>query len=154
MKLEVGDKLPEFTLMDKHGNVFKSGSVIGKKPAVIYFYPKNFTSGCKKEACDFRDGYGTFQKLGAEVIGISSDSVKSHKKFSKSNDLPFILLSDPEEKLRKKFGIKKHLLGIIPGRETLVVDKDGVLRFKFHQLKASQHMQKALGIIKQLQDEK
>ena len=148
MSIDKGEKVPHFELKDQHGDVFDSDQVIGKKTAVIYFYPKDFTPGCTKEACNFRDSYEAFEEAGAEVIGISSDSEKSHSKFAKKYDIPFILLSDPEGKVRKKFGIKKSLLGLVPGRETFVVDADGKVIFKFNNLDASKHMKKALKALK------
>ncbi len=153
MKLQLNEKVPEFTLVDKDGNLFYSNSVIGKKVCVLFFYPKNFTPGCTKEVCDFRDNYQEFMQCGAEVIGISSDSVASHKKFSKKYNLPHILLSDPTEEIRKRFGVKGHLLGLIPGRETFVIDKQKRLRLKFNDLSAKNHVQKALETVKKLQDE-
>jgi len=105
--LEKGDSIPSFQLNDQNGNVFNSDEIIGKKPVVIYFYPKDFTPGCTKEACSFRDSYEEFKEIGAEVIGISSDSEKSHAKFSSKYNLPFILLSDANGRVRKKFEIKK-----------------------------------------------
>lgn len=153
MKLQLNEKVPEFTLVDKDGNLFYSNSVIGKKVCVLFFYPKNFTPGCTKEVCDFRDNYQEFMQNGAEVIGISSDSVASHKRFSEKYTLPHILLSDPTEEIRKRFGVKGHLLGLIPGRETFVVDKQGKLRLKFNNLSSKDHVQKALKTVKKLQDE-
>lgn len=151
MSIEKGEEVPHFKLKDQEGNIFDSKQVVGEKPAVIYFYPKDFTPGCTKEACSFRDNYEEFQDVGAEVIGISNDSEKSHSKFSKKHNLPFILLSDPNGKVRKKFGIKKSLLGLVPGRETFVVDADGKVIFKFNSLDASKHMKKALKAIKKIQ---
>src|SRR5699024_7975422 len=104
MALRIGDHIPAFKLPDKAGHTFDSSAVVGKMPVVIYFYPKDFTPGCKKEACQFRDAYLDFKKYGAEVIGISSDSGKSHKKFSERLVLPFILLSDTKGKVRQQFG--------------------------------------------------
>ncbi len=151
MSIEKGEKVPEFELKDQDGKVFKSTDIVGKKPAVIYFYPKDFTPGCTKEACSFRDSYEDFKEVGAEVIGISNDSEKSHSKFSKKYKLPFILLSDINGRVRKKFGIKKSLLGLVPGRETFVVDIEGKVIFKFNSLDASKHMTKALNAIKKLE---
>ncbi|SDH05724.1 peroxiredoxin [Psychroflexus sediminis] len=150
MSLEKGEKAPHFELKDQNGNMFDSKEVIGKKPAVIYFYPKDFTPGCTKEACNFRDSYEEFQEAGAEVIGISNDSEKSHAKFAKKYKLPFILLSDANGRVRKKFEIKKSLLGLVPGRETFVIDSEGHVIFKFNSLDASKHMKKALKAIKHL----
>lgn len=150
MPIDKGDLIPKFELKDQSGNVFQSDQVLGKKPVVIYFYPKDFTPGCTKEACSFRDSYEDFTEVGAEVIGISSDSEKSHAKFSKKYNLPFKLLSDPNGKVRKKFGIKKSLLGLVPGRETFVIDAEGKLIFRFNSLDASRHMKKALEAIKKI----
>ncbi|MBZ9627757.1 peroxiredoxin [Psychroflexus sp. CAK57W] len=150
MSIEKGEKVPQFELKDQEGNSFNSESIVGKKPAVIYFYPKDFTPGCTKEACSFRDSYEDFKEAGAEVIGISNDSEKSHAKFAKKYKLPFILLSDPNGRARKKFGIKKSLLGLVPGRETFVIDAEGQVIFKFNSLDASKHMKKALNAIKKL----
>jgi peroxiredoxin Q/BCP len=150
MSIEKGEKIPKFELKDQDGNVFNSEDIVGKKPLVIYFYPKDFTPGCTKEACSFRDSYEDFQDAGAEVIGISNDSEKSHSKFSKKYKLPFVLLSDANGRVRKKFGIKKSLLGLVPGRETFVIDAEGKVIFKFNSLDASKHMKKALNAIKKL----
>ena len=150
MALEIGDIMPNFKAKNQKGEEFDSSTVIGKKPAVIYFYPKDFTPGCTKEACNFRDSYQDFQDAGAEVIGISGDSEQSHQKFAKKYQLPFILLSDASGKIRKKLGVKKSLLGLIPGRETLVIDAKGVVQMKFNNLDASRHMKKALQKVKDL----
>jgi len=150
MSLEVGDKVPEFTAKDDHGNDFMSTGILGKKPVVIYFYPKNFTPGCTKEACDFRDSYEDFKNVGAEVIGISSDSIKSHTKFKNRYKLPFIFLSDSNKRIRKIFGVKSELLGLLPGRETFVIDKEGVVQLKFNSMNASKHLGKAIDKIKEL----
>ncbi|PKG43934.1 peroxiredoxin [Psychroflexus sp. MES1-P1E] len=150
MSIEKGDSIPSFQLNDQNGIVFNSDDVIGKKPVVIYFYPKNFTPGCTKEACSFRDSYEDFKEIGAEVVGISGDSEKSHAKFTAKYNLPFILLADSTGKVRKKFGIKKSLLGLVPGRETFVIDAQGKLIFKFNSLDASKHMKKALKAIKKI----
>ncbi|TPN85447.1 peroxiredoxin [Aquimarina algicola] len=153
MSLEIGDKVPEFTAESDEGNIFKSHEIIGKKPVVIYFYPKNFTPGCTKEACDFRDSYVDFQSLGAEVVGVSSDSIASHTKFKSRYKLPFVFLSDKKNKLRKLFGVKSELLGLLPGRETYVIDKKGVVRLKFNSINASKHLTKALKKIKDIAEE-
>lgn len=153
MALGVGDKIPEFSTKDDHGQDFYSNTIIGKTPLVIYFYPKNFTPGCTKEACDFRDSYADFKALGAEVIGISSDSVKSHERFKRRYQLPFIFLSDRKGKLRKLFGVKSELLGLLPGRETYVVDKNGVIQLKFNSMNASKHFHKAITKLKEITNE-
>ncbi|MEW7291170.1 peroxiredoxin [Aquimarina sp. 2304DJ70-9] len=150
MGLEVGDRVPDFIAKNDIGEDFQSNLVVGKIPVVIYFYPKNFTPGCIKEACDFRDSYADFKSVGAEVIGISSDSVKSHEKFKRRYQLPFIFLSDAKGKLRKLFGVKSELLGLLPGRETYVIDKNGVIQLKFNSMNASRHLDKAIAKIKEI----
>lgn len=148
MSLKTGDKIPHFISVDENGNSFDSHSVIGKKPMVLYFYPKDFTPGCTKQACSFRDSHKFFAENGIEIIGISSDSVSSHKKFSIEHKLPFRLLSDADGKLRKLLGIKPHFFGLIPGRETLLADKNGVLRFRYRKFSSSKHLSEVEEFIK------
>lgn len=150
MGLEVGDKVPGFIAKNDLGEDFDSKEWIGHKPFVIYFYPKNFTPGCIKEACDFRDHYEDFKELGVEVIGVSSDSIKSHKRFKDRYRLPFIFLSDSNGKLKKTFGVKTSLLGMLPGRETYVVDKEGVVQLRFNSMNASSHLKKAILTVQKL----
>jgi peroxiredoxin Q/BCP len=151
MALTVGDKVPSFSLKDGNGNVFESESVLGKKPVVIYFYPKDDTAGCTAQACSFRDSYQDFQDLGAEVIGISSDSETSHQKFAKSYKLPFILLADTSKKVRTLFGVPTSMFGLLPGRVTYVVDEKGIIRLLFDSMMPQNHMKKALDFIKKIQ---
>ncbi|MFH6969541.1 peroxiredoxin [Flavobacterium oncorhynchi] len=150
MSLKIGDIVPNFTAKDNHGDIFESQSVLGRKPLVIYFYPKDNTPGCTTEACSFRDQYEDFATLGAEVIGISSDSVKSHHKFADKHQLPFILLSDQDKKLRHLFGVRNNLFGLLPGRVTYIIDRNGVVIYIFDSVNASKHIPKALEIIKEL----
>jgi len=150
MALQVGDKIPNFSAKDSIGNDFDSASVVGKKPAVFYFYPKDNTPGCTAQACSFRDQYEDFKDLGAEVIGISSDSIASHEKFAQQYKLPFILLSDNDKKIRNLFGVKSNLFGLIPGRVTYVVDKNGIIQLIFDSLIATNHIPKALEAIKKM----
>ena len=147
MKLKVGDILPDFISKDTNGNDFDSANYIGKLPVVIYFYPKDDTPGCTVEACSFRDNYQDFKDLGAEVIGISSDSVASHIKFKSKYNLPFILLSDADRKIRKRFGVANDLL-FIPGRETFVADKNGIILLIFNSMSAESHTTKAFEALK------
>ena len=147
MALQIGDKIPNFSAKDNNGNDFDSDSIIGKKPVVIYFYPKDNTPGCTAQACSFRDQYEDFKDLGAEVIGISSDSIASHEKFIKKYRLPFILLSDSDKKIRTLFGVKANLFGLLPGRVTYVADKNGIVQLVFDSVMASNHIPKALEII-------
>ena len=148
MSLAIGDKVPDFTLKDQNGVAFNSQSLVGKQAFVIYFYPKDYTPGCTKQACSFRDRYEDFKALGAEVIGISSDSEKMHQKFAKTYNLPFILLSDHKKKVRKQFGVPNSLLGLLPGRETYVFNKEGEAIMVFNSMNAVQHIEKALTYLK------
>lgn len=147
MALKVGDSLPSFKAKDTSGTVFDSQNYIGKQPLVIYFYPKDNTPGCTAEACSFRDSYQDFKDLGAEVIGISADSVQSHFAFKSKFNLPFILLSDNDKKLRKLFGVENSLF-FLPGRETFVADKNGIIIMIFNSMSSKIHIQKALQILK------
>lgn len=148
MTLKVGDKIPNFTAKDTNGSIFDSKDYIGKQPLVIYFYPKDNTPGCTTQACSFRDNYQDFKALGAEVIGISSDTVQSHIQFKSKFNLPFILLSDNDKKIRSLFGVQNNLF-IIPGRETFVTDKNGIILLIFNSMSANIHIEKALAILKQ-----
>lgn len=150
MTLGVGDKIPNFSAKDSYGNEFESNSIIGKKTVVLYFYPKDNTPGCTAQACSFRDQYEDFKDLGAEVIGISSDSEVSHQKFTKQYKLPFMLLSDNNKKLRTLFGVKTNLFGLLPGRVTYVIDKNGIIQLVFDSLVSINHIPKALNSIKKL----
>jgi thioredoxin-dependent peroxiredoxin len=117
---------------------------LGKRPVVLFFYPKDGTPGCTKEVCAFRDEHEEFGKLDAEVIGVSSDSVDSHGRFAAKHDLPFALLSDEGGKVRKMYGVPSTL-GLFPGRVTFVLDKEGVVRHVFSsQLGVDKHVEEAL----------
>jgi thioredoxin-dependent peroxiredoxin len=150
-KIEIGSKVPEFKLLDQNGVEFDIKNVIGKSKLVIYFYPKDETPGCTKEACAFRDQYDVFQQADAVVIGISAQSVESHKSFAENHRLPFTLLSDPEKEVRKLFGVHNNLLGALPGRITYVADKTGTVVYIFDsQTEAVRHVDEALRIIKEM----
>ncbi|WP_413999234.1 peroxiredoxin [Flavobacterium sp. W1B] len=150
MRLKVGDKIPNFKAKDANGNDFDSSAIVGVKPLVVYFYPKDNTPGCTAEACSFRDQYEDFKDLGAEVIGISSDSVTSHQQFAQHYRLPFILLSDNDKKIRKLFGVPSSLLGLLPGRVTYVVDKNGIIKMVFDSMMAAKHISKALEMVREI----
>lgn len=153
MGLGVGDKVPSFSATKDNGEEFYSHEIIGKQAVVLYFYPKNFTPGCIKEACDFRDSYEDFQKEGVDVIGISADSVKSHKRFKNKYRVPFVFLSDAKGNLRKLFGVKSGLFGVLPGRETYVIDKTGIIRLKFNSIHATKHLKEAIKMVKKIANE-
>ncbi|MFD1316195.1 peroxiredoxin [Namhaeicola litoreus] len=146
--LKVGDQLPHFTLMDQTGSNYDIQKDLGKKNLVIYFYPKDDTPGCTKEACKFRDDYHIFNDLNAKVIGISSDNVKSHADFAAKYNLPFTLLSDGNNELRKSFGVPSNMFGLVPGRVTYIVGMDGKVKYIFNNLfKAEQHIEEAKKIL-------
>jgi len=122
--------------------------LLAKKPVVIYFYPKDNTPGCTMQACGFRDSYEDFIDLGAEVMGVSSDTVNSHKKFTNQYKLPFILLSDSDKKLRKLFGVPDKLFGLLPGRVTYIINKKGIITMIFDSVMATKHISIALKSLK------
>jgi peroxiredoxin Q/BCP len=148
-----GDRAPDFTLTASSGDKITLSDFQGKKNVVLFFYPKDGSPVCTREACAFRDAYEVFEEAGAEVIGISTDSAAAHEKFSQRHGLPFLLLSDPGGKVRKQFKVPSTL-GFLPGRATYVIDKQGVIRLLFSsQLKAMQHVEEALAVLRNL-DEK
>ena len=143
-----GDRAPDFSLPDAGGRMIGLTEFRGKKPVVLYFYPKDDTPGCTKEACSFRDQYEDFTAAGAEVIGVSSDSGESHRKFADKYKLPFTLLSDRDGQVRKRYGVPATL-GLLPGRVTFVIDKEGVVRHVFNsQLQATRHVQESLAALR------
>jgi len=145
--LQPGDKVPSFTLQDQNGNTFNINDYIGKKKMVIYFYPKDESLVCTKEACSFRDSFADFTDANAIVVGVNSASVESHKAFAAKNRIPFTLLSDPGNKVLKQFGIRNLLF--ITGRETFVVDLDGKIAFSFRaNMAGSAHSEKVLDFLK------
>lgn len=149
--VSVGSRIPGFALKDQDGNLFDISTVIGKKNLVIYFYPKDDSPGCTREACSFRDQFEVFSDADALIIGISSQSVQSHKEFAEKYRLNYTLLSDDGDKVRKLFDVPTNFLGLIPGRVTYIVNKAGVVVYLFNsQMKAEQHVSEALKIIREL----
>jgi thioredoxin-dependent peroxiredoxin len=150
-KLETGSTIPQFSLADQNGNLFDISTVLGKKNLVIYFYPKDDSPGCTKEACSFRDQFEVFKDADALVIGISGQSVESHKKFAEKYRLSYTLLSDEGNKIRELFGVPANFLGLIPGRVTYVIDKSGkVVNIFNSQSQAEKHVDDAVKILKEL----
>ncbi len=142
--LTVGDRAPQFQAVLQDGSTFNLADLLGKKIVVLFFYPKDHTPVCTKEACAFRDSYERFVAAGAEVIGVSSDSQASHRSFAEKHRLPFPIISDHDRSLRKLFGVPNPL-GFIPGRVTYVIDREGVIRMVFSAIFASDdHVEKAL----------
>jgi peroxiredoxin Q/BCP len=148
-QLKNGDKVPVFRLKDQNGQLFDIASVLGKQPLVIYFYPKDETSVCTKQACSFRDSYEKFKQHGARVIGISSDGVQSHREFAEHHKLPFTLLADTANQVRKLFGVPKTF--VLPGRVTYIVDKKGVIVHQFNSMRnAEQHITESLTALEKI----
>ncbi len=146
--MKPGDSAPDFELKDQDGNPVRLNAFRSRSAVVLYFYPKDDTSGCTKEACAFRDQFAAFRNLDAQVLGVSSDSEASHRAFRAKYNLPFPLLSDPAGKVRKLYGVKSTL-GIIPGRVTFVIDRKGVIREVFSsQLQPEEHIRRALAALK------
>jgi peroxiredoxin Q/BCP len=149
--LITGDMIPSFSLPDQNGNTFNINTVLGTKKLVIYFYPKDDSPGCTKEACSFRDQFEVFKEADAVVIGISGQSVESHRKFADKYRLTFTLLSDTGNKVRKMFGVPANALGLLPGRVTYVADRNGKVVYVFNsQVQAERHVDEALKILKEL----
>ena len=148
-KVVVGSLVPEFSLPDQNGNTYHLSSVLGKKNIVIYFYPKDDSPGCTKEACKFRDQYEIFKEIDAEIIGMSSDDVASHKHFAEKYHLPYTLLSDNNNEVRQLFGVPSNLLGLLPGRVTYVVNKQGMVIHIFNsQIDAGKHIEESIKALK------
>jgi len=140
----VGSNAPDFTLLSQSGEMVSLRDFLGQKPVVLFFYPKDDTPGCTRQACAFRDEYEDFGNFDAEVIGISSDSVESHRNFAERHKLPFTLLSDEGAKVRKLYGVP-NTLGLFPGRVTYVIDEQGVVRHIFSsQLGVERHVEEAI----------
>ncbi|MCC5899321.1 MAG: peroxiredoxin [Phormidium sp. GEM2.Bin31] len=145
--INVGDRAPNFSLKNQNGESVSLSDFKGEKAVVLYFYPKDDTPGCTAESCAFRDSYTTFSDAGAEVIGISGDSVSSHKQFAQKHNLPFTLLSDQGNQVRKLYGVPATLF-ILPGRVTYVIDKEGIVRHIFNsQLDFQGHINESLKVL-------
>lgn len=149
--LKVGDKAPLFTLNGKDGKAVSLSDFKGKK-VVLYFYPKDNTSGCTKQACAFAAAYGRFRKLGVEVVGVSRDSEKSHVGFAEKYSLPFILLSDPERKVTEAYGVwqEKKLYGKVSFgvvRTTFIIDENGVIEKIMPKVKPDTNAEEILGYL-------
>ncbi|MEO6850316.1 MAG: peroxiredoxin [Mucilaginibacter sp.] len=145
--LKVGDTMPAFSLYNQDGKLFKSSDYVGKSILVVYFYPKDESMVCTKEACSFRDSFDQFTAAGAKVIGINGGTVASHKEFQQHYKLPFILLSDPGDKVYKLFGVKGKLF--FSGRETFVIDLKGKVVYTHEaMMQGKEHADDALLFIK------
>jgi thioredoxin-dependent peroxiredoxin len=149
-KVQVGDRAPTFSLPTQTGATVSPDDFLGKSAVVLYFYPKDNSAGCIAEACSFRDSYEDFKAAGAEVIGVSADSEASHQQFASKHRLPFLLLSDTQGVLRKRYGVSA-VMGILPGRVTFVIDKEGIVRHIFSDsMHMQRHMTEALKIVQSI----
>lgn len=151
MTLKIGDKAPEFSLPDQEGKTHSLKDYKGKK-VVLYFYPKDDTPGCTKEACNFRDDYTKIKKLGAIILGVSKDKVSSHKKFSEKYELPFPLLSDESTEMIKSYDAWKpkkfmgrEFLGVV--RITYIIDEKGKISHVFPQVKPDVHSKEVIAAL-------
>ncbi|MCP9887078.1 peroxiredoxin [Cyanobium sp. ATX 6A2] len=148
--LVAGDRAPQIALSDQNGNE-RRGDQLDGKALVLFFYPKDDTPGCTMEACAFRDSYADLQAMGAEVWGVSGDDSASHQRFAARHNLPYPLLVDRGNGLRKAFGVPA-VLGLLPGRVTYVIDGEGVIRHVFNNLlDGPAHRREALEALRQLQ---
>lgn len=146
-KIQVGDKIPPFTLKDQNGNDFDICSVLGRKKLVIFFYPQDGSLNCTREACYFRDLSDVFEEADSILIGISGQSVESHKEFADKNRLKYTLLSDNKNTVRKLFGVPGAVFGLIPGRVTYVAERSGKVAYIFNsQTETQRHADEALKI--------
>ena len=148
--VKVGEEALDFTLYDQNGESVSLNDFKDVNNVVLFFYPKDFSPGCTTQACSFRDSYEDFTDQGAVVIGISSDSVESHKKFLDTYLLPFTLLSDPKGKVRSLYGATKAF-GLLPGRYTFIIDKNGVIRHIFtSETNMKKHIDEALKVLRDI----
>ena len=146
--IRVGDPLLDVSLEDQDGNEVSLRSWVGTSSLILFFYPKDNTMFCTREACSFGDHYEELRNLAAEVVGISDDPPESHRAFATMHHLPFRLLSDPGGKVRRRFGTGSTL-GVLPGRVTYVVDIDGIVRHIFRsQFQARKHVREALAALR------
>lgn len=148
IKVKEGDKAPDFVIDDSEGNKVKLSDFRGKK-VVVYFYPKDDTPGCTKEACDFRDNLKKFKAMNAEVLGVSNDNQDSHKKFADKYNIPFTLLCDTDKKVSEAYGVYEEkekfgrkYWGIT--RSTFVIGEDGRIKKIFYKVNPEQHIEEAL----------
>src|ERR1700760_456927 len=149
--IQARDQAPDFPLPTQSGETFRLQDRMGERVIVLYFYPKDNTSGCTAEACAFRDSHEVFAEAGAEVIGVSSDSVDKHAGFADHHQLPFTLLSDSGGEIRKRYAVPA-VLGMLPGRVTYVIDRTGTVRHVFNSMtNIGRHIDDALTVVKSVQ---
>lgn len=152
MTPQIGDFAPEFELLDQFGDTHKLSDYRGKK-VVLYFYPKDNTPGCTTEACNFRDNYALFRANGLQILGVSADSVKSHKGFQEKYSLPFLLLADADHAVSEAYGVwalkkmmGKEYYGIV--RTTFIIDEEGRILGVYEKVKPEEHAQEIIQDLK------
>jgi thioredoxin-dependent peroxiredoxin len=146
-QIQIGDMIPDFSLKDQNGNMFDITTIRGNKKIVIFFYPQDGSLNCTKEACYFRDLSDVFEEADAVVVGISAQSVESHKQFAEQNKLNFTILSDTGNEVRKLFGVPGKVFGLVPGRVTYIANKSGKVVHIFNsQTDVMRHVDEALKI--------
>ena len=151
MTLRIGQQAPEFEKTTHKGETIRLAQLRGDKAVVLYFYPKDDTPGCTAEACSFRDAYEDFVDAGAVVVGVSADSLDSHEQFAAHHRLPFELISDEDGKLRKAYQVPTSMLGLLPGRVTYVIDREGKVQHVFNsQVQARRHVKEALEVVRRI----
>jgi peroxiredoxin Q/BCP len=146
----VGDRAVDFSLPSQTGQTVRLSDFLGRQMVVLFFYPKDGSAVCTRQACSFRDAYEEFVGAGAVVIGVSSDSAERHQAFASGHGLPFILLADAQGELRRAMGVPRTL-GLLPGRVTYVIDREGIVRHVFNaQFAADRHVAEALAVVRRL----
>jgi peroxiredoxin Q/BCP len=146
--LKVGDRAPDIEAKTYGGQKIRLGDFLGKKIVVLYFYPKDNTPGCTKEACSMRDKMDDFKKLGIEVLGVSVDSVRSHENFRDRFNLNFPLLSDTDRKIVRAYGVESE--SGTAKRVTFLIDRSGVIRYIWHKVDTSHHADEVLEKVREL----
>lgn len=149
IKVKVGEQAPDFEGPTSDGSRLGLKDFVGKKNVVLYFYPKDDTPGCTREACSFRDNLQSVRKLGAEIIGVSLDSIQSHDRFTKKYELPFPLISDKEKLIAKAYGVLKDA-GLSTNRVTFIIDKNGKVAKVFPKVDVSKHTEEVVAALKEL----
>jgi peroxiredoxin Q/BCP len=150
IKVKVGDQAPDFEGPKSDGSRLGLKDFIGKKNVVLYFYPKDDTPGCTREACGFRDNLGLVRKLGAEIVGVSLDSIESHRRFMEKYELPFPLISDKDKRIATAYGVIRDT-GTTTNRVTVIIDKKGKITKVFPKVDVSKHTEEVEAALKELQ---